>query len=189
MTVAPMLMRVLRYGVVLAFAVAVVGGAVGWLLADFPGLIGGVLGAVLAALFLGLTAVSLLIAGRVSGGQLVSAAFFGIVLGGWMLKLIIFLLLAMWLRSQEWIDPGIFAVTAIVAVLGSLVVDVLAFQGSRLPYVSDVELPGTPATAGETAGETAARAEATPTATTPTGTAAGDGAADPQGEDPTRSGH
>ena len=31
--------------------------------------------------------------------------------------------------------------SVIVAVLGSLVVDVLAFQRSRVPYVSDIDLP------------------------------------------------
>jgi hypothetical protein len=47
--------------------------------------------------------------------------------------------LSLWLRTQDWIDPGAFGFTAIVAVLGSLVADGVAFQRSRIPL--DVKLP------------------------------------------------
>jgi hypothetical protein len=139
MSVAPLLIRSLRYGALVAALVAVLGGGIGVLVAGGPGLAGGLLGAALAAVFLGLTAVSILVAGRVAGGDLTSPAFFGILLGVWMLKLILFFVLSLWLRTQDWIDPGAFALTAIGAVLGLLVADVVAFQRSRVPL--DVDLP------------------------------------------------
>lgn len=140
MSVTPLLTRSLRYGAIVAVAVALLGGGIGWLLAAGPGLAGGLLGAALAAVFLGLTAASILVAGRVTKGDLTSPGFFGILMGVWMLKLVLFFVLSLWLRTQDWIDPGAFGLTAIGAVLGLLVADVVAFQRSRVPL--DVALPG-----------------------------------------------
>ncbi len=140
MTVRPLLLRSLRYGAVLTVLVAVGGGLVGFLVAGAPGLAGGLLGGALSGVFLALTALSILLAGRLSNGDLTSPAFLGVVLGVWTLKLILFFVLSLWLRTQEWIDPGVFGLTAIVGVLGSLVADVVAFQRSRIPL--DVALPG-----------------------------------------------
>ena len=63
------------------------------------------------------------------------------MLGSWVLKLVLFVVLSIWLRSQPWLDPTVFFVTVIIAVVGSLVFDVIAFQRARVPYVGDVELP------------------------------------------------
>ncbi|MES1169497.1 MAG: hypothetical protein ABUL47_02290, partial [Leifsonia sp.] len=90
MTMAPVLRLALRYGAIFAAAVAVVAGSIGYLLAGVPGLIGGLLGAALAAVFLGLTAVSMLIAGRAAHGDSTHPLFFGVVVGVWLLKLIFF---------------------------------------------------------------------------------------------------
>lgn len=139
MTVSPLLRRSLVYGGISAAVVAVAAAIVGSLVAGGPGLAGALAGAVLAAVFLALTAVSILVAGRVTGGDLTNPVFFGIVLGVWTLKLILFFVLSLWLRGQEWIDPGAFGLTAIAAVLGSLVADVVAFQRSRIPV--EVALP------------------------------------------------
>jgi hypothetical protein len=138
-TVRPLLLRSLRYGAVLTLIVAAGGGLLGFLAAATPGLAGGLLGGALSGLFLALTALSILLAGRVSNGDLTSPAFLGVVLGVWTLKLILFFVLSLWLRGQDWIDPGAFGITAIVGVLGSLVADVVAFQRSRIPL--DVVLP------------------------------------------------
>jgi hypothetical protein len=45
------------------------------------------------------------------------------------------------LRGAHWLNPTIFGFTTIAAVLGTLVVDALALQRGRVPYV-DVVLPG-----------------------------------------------
>lgn len=142
MSVAPILTRALRYGGIVAGVVLVVGGLLGYLVAGVPGLLGAVVGAVLSAVFLGLTAVSILLGGRAARGDGTSPVFFGVVLGALGLKLVLFLVFTLWLRTQTWLSPGVFAVTAIVAVIGSLVGDLLAYSRARVPYVSDVRLPG-----------------------------------------------
>jgi hypothetical protein len=131
----------LRWGGLFALGLAIVAGGVGYLVAGVPGLWGGLLGAVLAFLFLGLTAGSILLGQRLTADDPGSPLFFGVVLGAWLLKLIVFFVFMFWLRGQDWLDPWVFFFSVIVAVLGSLVVDVLAFQRSRMPYV-DVALPG-----------------------------------------------
>ncbi len=142
MTVAPILKLALRYGALVAGVVAVVGGIIGYLVSGVPGLVGALVGAALAAVYLGLTAVSMLIAGKVSRGDGTSPVFFGVVLGVWVLKLVVFVVVAIWLRGQDWMDPVVFFGAVIVAVMGSLVADIVAFQRARVPYVSDVRLPG-----------------------------------------------
>ncbi len=142
MTVAPILKLALRYGALVAGVVAVGGGIIGYLVSGVPGVLGALVGAALAAVYLGLTAVSMLIAGRVTRGDGTSPLFFGVVLGVWVLKLVVFVVVAIWLRGQAWMDPVVFFGAVIVAVMGSLVADIVAFQRARVPYVSDVRLPG-----------------------------------------------
>ena len=142
MSVAPILKLALRYGAVVAGVVAIGGGVLGYLVAGMPGLLGALVGAGLAAVFLGLTTISVLVAGRVTRGDATNPIFFAIVLGAVGLKLVLFLVLVLWLRGQAWMDPGAFAFTAIAAVIGSLIGDAIAFSRARVPYVSDVRLPG-----------------------------------------------
>ncbi|MEP6842744.1 MAG: hypothetical protein ABJA11_04435 [Pseudolysinimonas sp.] len=142
MSVTPILTRALRYGGILALAVAVVAGSIGLLVAGVPGLLGGLFGAVLAAVFLGLTAGSMLFAGWVAKGDTTGPTFFGIVLGVWFLKLLVFVVAAILLGRLEWVDPYVFFFSVIAAVIGSLVADIVAFLRARVPYVSDVVLPG-----------------------------------------------
>ena len=141
MTVAPLLTAALRYGAIVAAAVAVIAGAIGWATSGAPGLLGGLLGAVAAAVFVGLTAVSILIAGRVTKGDATNPAFFGIVLGGWVIKLVVFIVVLLVLRGQPWIEPLVFFFSVLVSVIASLVVDMVVMARARVPYVGDVELP------------------------------------------------
>lgn len=144
MSVAPILARALRYGGVVALVVAVVAGGIGLLVAGVPGLLGGLGGAALAAVFLGLTAGSMLVAARVTKGDTGSPIFFGIVLGVWALKFVVFVVVALLFRGQANVDPYVFFFAVIAAVIGSLISDIVAFVRARVPYVSDVALPGDP---------------------------------------------
>ncbi|MDO3696292.1 hypothetical protein Q3H92_11535 [Curtobacterium flaccumfaciens] len=136
----PVFRRIITWGAVLAVALAVVGGLIGFLVADGPGLVGGLLGAVLSVVFLGLTAVSVLVALRVSKGQMISGAFFGIVMGTWLLKFIVFIVLLVLLKDRDWVNFPVLAIVIIAGVVGSLVIDVVAVAKARIPI--GVRLPG-----------------------------------------------
>jgi membrane-bound metal-dependent hydrolase YbcI (DUF457 family) len=67
------------------------------------------------------------------------------VLGGWLLKFIVFIVLVVLLRDADWLDTTVLFLSLVAGVIASLVVDVLVVAKSRLPYASDVELPKPPA--------------------------------------------
>lgn len=139
---SPVYSKALRYGGLVTIGIAIVGSVVGYLVAGLPGVFSALMGAVLAMIFMGLTAASILVATNVTkGAPPPDVRFFGIVMGTWFVKLVVFIGVAIWLRSQSWLDPAVFSIASIVAVIGLLVADIAAFQTSRVPYV-DVSLPG-----------------------------------------------
>ncbi|WP_092667151.1 hypothetical protein [Agrococcus carbonis] len=140
--------RILLWGGILAAAVAIVGGVVGWFLAAGAGVASALVGTALAIIFCMLTAASIMLALTVSKGQMVSGAFFGIVLGGWLLKFVLFIVLVFVLGDQEWLHRGVAFGSLVTAVLGSLAIDVAVVTTSRQPTVdsdADDETQGRPA--------------------------------------------
>lgn len=128
----PILKRSLLFGLLYSAAIAVLGGGVAWLTVGAIGAQSVVIGAVMAAVFLGITAVSILIALKYD-----IVAFFAIVLGAWLLKFVLFLVLAIALRDQPWINTASLFLALIAGVIGSLVVDVVVVMKTRMPYISD----------------------------------------------------
>jgi len=68
--------------------------------------------------------------------------FFAIVMGAWILKFALFLLAVLLLSDQPCISPMALFVTLIAGVIVSLVTDVTVVAKSRMPFASDVRLPG-----------------------------------------------
>lgn len=125
--------------VVLAVGAAIIGG----LVAGPDGVWSALAGVILAAIFLAITSASILIANRWFGDPLYVPVFFGIVMGGWILKLVIFIVALIILRGQPWLEGPVFFVAVVVSVLASLAVDVIVLARMRVPNVSDVTLPTT----------------------------------------------
>lgn len=142
MTSNPVFRASLVWGAAVTAVIAVVGGIVG-LLVDGPrGLISALLGAVVALIFLSVTAVSILLANRKAGSDLFVPIFFAGVMGGWLVKFIVFLVLAWAVKQQEWVNDTIFFLAVIAGVIGSLIVDGIVVAKVRVPHASDVALPG-----------------------------------------------
>ena len=137
MSAIPVLRRALLFGALFAIALAIVGSAVGFAVAGGIGVTSALIGAAMAGVFLGITALSVLLASRFD-----ILAFFGIVMGAWLLKFVVFIVLAVILRDQSWIQSTVLFLTLVVGVVGTLVVDVVVVARSRMPYVSDISLPG-----------------------------------------------
>jgi hypothetical protein len=129
----------LKYGALLAIGIALVGGVIGFFLDGSRGVVSALIGTALSAVMLAITAGSILFANRFYGSDLFVGAFFGIVLGGWLLKFVVFLVLVFLLADQPWVNRVIMLVCVIV---GSLVVDMVVVARSRVGYVSDAQLPG-----------------------------------------------
>ncbi|WP_309617202.1 hypothetical protein [Salinibacterium sp.] len=142
MKTATILARAIVYGAILTAIIAVVGSVIGYLVADVPGLVSALVGAGLTALFMGFTAFSIVLAAKVTHNEPSSTLFFGIVLGVWLLKFVVFIAILVILRDQPFIEPLVMFFSILAAVIGSLVVDVVAFLGARVPYVGEVSLSG-----------------------------------------------
>jgi len=140
----PILRTTLVWSAGVTAVLAVAAAVIGFLVAGTTGLWSALLGVLIAAVFLAITALSILIANRWYGDDLYVPIFFGIVLGGWILKFVVFIVALLLLRGQPWLDPTVFFVAVVVSVLASLVVDVVVLTRMRVPHVSDVTLPTDP---------------------------------------------
>lgn len=136
MNTSQILSRVLKYTGILAVVLAVVGGILGYVLAGSDGLVSVLLGTAVAVLFAAVTAISLMIAIKFE-----IAAFFGIVMGAWLLKMVLFVVAILLLRDQPFINPVALFVALVVAIVGTVVIDAYVVVTSRMGYVSDVSLP------------------------------------------------
>lgn len=131
----------LIWSAIVTAGLAVVAGVVGYLVAGTTGLWSALVGVLIAAVFLAITGISILIANRWYGDDLYVPVFFGIVLGGWILKFVVFIVALLILRGQPWIEPTVFFVSVVASVLASLAIDVVVLTRMRVPHVSDVSLP------------------------------------------------
>jgi hypothetical protein len=139
MSAIPVLKRILAWGGILAAVIAVGGSVLGYLAAGGPGVASALIGTAMALVFLGITSLSVVIASKYD-----MIVFFAIVMGAWLLKFVLFLVLVFILKDQPWIQTTVMFLSLIVAVVGTLVVDVVVIARSRMPYVSDIALPGDP---------------------------------------------
>jgi len=134
--------RILRYDAILALVIAVVGGVIGYLVDGWPAAISALVGTVMVLVFAGITAGSILVANRFTASPIYTTLFFAIVLGSWIVKFVLFIVLVLLLRGQPWVNDVALFASIVVAVVGSLAVDVVVVARTRLPYASDVRLPG-----------------------------------------------
>lgn len=134
----PVLLRALRIEVLATVTLAVVLGLIGYFVSAVPGVIGGALGVVIAGVMSCLTIGSIAFANhRFIESQNYVVIFFAIVAGGWLFKLVAFIIAVVLLRDQGWLDTRMLFFGLIAGILISLAVDVLVATKSRLPYVSD----------------------------------------------------
>ncbi|MCR2801596.1 hypothetical protein QNO21_03580 [Microbacterium sp. zg-Y818] len=137
----PVLRTTLLWSAAVTAILAVIGAVAGYAAGGVEGLWSALVGVGLAFAFLGITGGSILIANRWYGDALYVPIFFGIVLGGWILKFVVFIIVLLVLRGQAWLNPTVFFVSLVVGIIASLIIDVIVLMRSRVPHASDVTLP------------------------------------------------
>ena len=142
MTVSQIAKRALLAGVVVTSIIAIIAATAGALISGLAGMLGAFVGAALGFALLGLTPLSIMWGFRLGKGDVLSPGFFSAVLGTWLLKFVVFLAAVFWLGDQEWLDRLVLFITIVASVLASLVTDLVVVAKSRMPYVSDITLPG-----------------------------------------------
>ena len=142
MTVSQIAKRALLAGVVVTSIIAIIAATAGALISGLAGMLGAFVGAALGYALLGLTPLSIMWGFRLGKGDVLSPGFFSAVLGTWLLKFVVFLAAVFWLGDQEWLDRLVLFITIVASVLVSLITDLVVVARSRMPYVSDITLPG-----------------------------------------------
>jgi hypothetical protein len=122
--------KILKQGALLIAAIAVLGGVIGFLIASVAGLISALIGAAMALLFVSMTALSVWLGGKLSLG-----GFFGVVLGGWIFKLLLFIGLVLVLKGASFIVGPILFVCIVLSVVGSLALDAIVVLKTRIPTI------------------------------------------------------
>lgn len=124
--------KILKQGAFLIAGIAVLGGVIGFLIASVAGLVSALIGASMALLFVSMTALSVWLGGKLSLG-----GFFGVVLGGWIFKLLLFIGLVLVLKGATFIVGPILFVCIVLSVIGSLALDAIAVLKTRIPTVGN----------------------------------------------------
>jgi hypothetical protein len=121
---------ILRRLGVLVVALAVLGSVVGYLVAGTPGVWGALMGAAIAALFMVGTVVTMMLT---ADKPLPVATAAGV--GGWLAKMILLFVVLLLVRDRDFYSPGVFFVVLVLAILGSLGIEMAAVLRARVPTV------------------------------------------------------
>jgi hypothetical protein len=122
--------KVLGQTALLTGLIASIGSLAGYFVEGTNGVVSALIGSALAFVFGALTVISMLVGRRLS-----LAGFFGVVMGGWLVKLIGFALLARALQGVDFINGPVLFLTLVAAILGSLAIDSIAVLSARIPVV------------------------------------------------------
>lgn len=122
-------------GALVTTVIGIAGGLIGYAVDSWTGVISALVGAAIAFVFMGVTAASILLGQKFSGGTIASGAFFGTVLGAWLLKFALFLVALYFIKNTTEINTVIALSSVIAAVIGALISDVVAVSRARIPVV------------------------------------------------------
>ncbi len=123
--------KVLKLGSILIATIAVLGGAISFFAAGLPGLYGALIGSSIALVFVSLTALSVLF-----GGKLNLGGFYAVVLGGWLLKVVLFIGVIALINRIDGLNRVAIFVALVASILGSLAVDAFVVTKAKIPAVS-----------------------------------------------------
>jgi len=126
-TVGMVYKRVILMSIAVVAVIAIGGTGFGFLFAGEAGVISALIGAVVALLFSILTVLSFWFGSKLSLG-----GFMGVVLGGWLVKFVVFAIALFSLRGTDFISGPVFFFSLVAAVLGGLVVDAWVVSKARL---------------------------------------------------------
>ena len=126
--------KVLTQGSILIAGIAAIGSLVGSIVAGTPGLLSALIGAGMTLIFVSLTAASVWLGSKLSVG-----AFFGVVMGAWLLKLVMFIVLVKLLLGVKEINGPVLFLTLIASILGTLTVDAVVVSKAGM-YVTRLRL-------------------------------------------------
>ena len=122
----------LKLSLLLAVSIAAIGSAVGWMIFGMPGVVSSLVASGVSVSFGVLTILSIRV-----GSRLPLNGFYGLVLGGWLLKVLLFAGLLGALQGADFISRPMFFFAVVASVLGGLSIDSYLVLSSKLPAVEN----------------------------------------------------
>ena len=122
--------KALRLGTLLAVAVAALGSLIGYFVAGMPGVYAALVGATVSVIFGSMTTLSIWL-----GGKLPLNGFYGMVLGGWLLKILVFAAILFVLQGATNFSGPVFFFAVVASVLGNLAIDSWLVLTGKIPTV------------------------------------------------------
>lgn len=122
--------KALKLSALLVISVAVICSIIGYLVVGVDGLWTALIGSAIALVFTSLTVLSVLF-----GARLPLGGFYGLVLGGWLLKIVLFAVLMAALQRMDFIHGPTLFFAIVLSVLGSLSIDSWVVLRSRIPTI------------------------------------------------------
>ena len=122
--------KALKLSALLVVSVAVICSIIGYLVVGVDGLWTALIGSAIALVFTSLTVLSVLF-----GARLPLGGFYGLVLGGWLLKIVVFAVLMAALQRMDFIHGPTLFFAIVLSVLGSLSIDSWVVLRSRIPTI------------------------------------------------------
>lgn len=120
--------RALGLSGILVLVIAIFGSTLGFLFAGTAGVASALIGAAVALGFSTMTILSIWF-----GAKLPLAGFYGLVLGGWLVKVLLFAVVLAALQDADYISGPVFFFAVVTSVLGGLAIDSWVVLKGRLP--------------------------------------------------------
>lgn len=124
--------KALQLNLFLTAAVAGLGSLIGFLVYGAPGLASALIGALVTGVFGAMTIASIRF-----GSKLGLNGFYALVLGGWLIKVLLFALLLGFLQSADFISGPMFFFSVVASVLGGLAIDSYLVLSAKIPAVEN----------------------------------------------------
>ena len=124
--------RALALSAILMVIIGVFGSGIGFLFAAMAGVYSALVGAAVSALFSALTILSIWL-----GARLPLGGFYGLVLGGWLVKVLLFAVTLGLLRDADFISGPVFFFAVVTTVLGGLAIDSWVVLKGRQPILDN----------------------------------------------------
>ncbi len=124
--------RALALSAILMVIIGVFGSGIGFLFAGLAGVYSALIGAAVSALFSVLTILSIWI-----GARLPLGGFYGLVLGGWLVKVLLFAVTLGLLRGADFISGPVFFFAVVTTVLGGLAIASRGVLKGRQPILDN----------------------------------------------------
>lgn len=124
--------RAIVYGAYLAIAIAVIGSGISALTVGLPGVYAALIGAAISTSFSVMTIFSVWF-----GSKLPLNGFYALVLGGWLIKVVLFGVVLAILQGAQNFNGPVFFFAIVAGVLGGLGIDSWLVLKARIPTVEN----------------------------------------------------